>query len=53
MIKQLRAAVERANRRARHRRDYQTLLLLDERMLKDIGLRRDEPLARLFARRLG
>jgi uncharacterized protein YjiS (DUF1127 family) len=48
MMKQLKAAMDRANRRARHRREYRSLLRLDQRMLKDIGLERDEVHARLF-----
>lgn len=48
MMKQLKAALGRANRRARQRAEYQSLLLLDERMLKDIGLRRDDVHARLL-----
>jgi uncharacterized protein YjiS (DUF1127 family) len=53
MLKQLRAAVRRANEQARHRREYATLLELDDYMLRDIGLDRSDVHARLAGRHLG
>ena len=51
MLKQLKAAVSRASDHARHRRDYAALLDLDDHILRDIGIERDEVRARAARRR--
>ncbi len=46
MLQQLKSVVRGAAERARHRRDYQALLELEDHLLRDIGLPRDELRAR-------
>ena len=41
MIRTLSSAIRGASERARRRRDYATLLDYDDRMLDDIGIRRE------------
>ena len=53
MLKQLKDAVRRASDRARERREFATLLDLDDHLLKDIGIRRSDVRARLTGRDLG
>jgi len=42
MLTELRNAVRRSAEQARNRRAYRTLLELDDHLLRDIGLPRDE-----------
>lgn len=42
MLKNFRSAIRSAGERARHRRQYAALLELDDYLLRDIGVRRDE-----------
>jgi uncharacterized protein YjiS (DUF1127 family) len=53
MLKQLKTAVHRASEQARQRREYASLMNLDDRLLRDIGMERAEVRARLAGRRLG
>jgi uncharacterized protein YjiS (DUF1127 family) len=53
MLKQLKAAVGRVNTHARHRRDYAALLDLDDHILRDIGIDREEARTLAARRRLG
>jgi uncharacterized protein YjiS (DUF1127 family) len=53
MLKQLKVAVTRANERARERREFATLLDLDDHLLRDIGIQRSEVRARLRSGYLG
>jgi uncharacterized protein YjiS (DUF1127 family) len=48
MLRKFRAAIHASADRARHRQDFRTLLSLDEHILRDIGLPRDEIRARLL-----
>lgn len=50
MLQNLRGALRDAATRARHRREYQALLKLDDHLLQDIGLPRDEIHARVTGR---
>lgn len=50
MITTLAAAARRIRDRARQRRDYEALLSLDEHLLRDMGVRRGDVLARLGRR---
>jgi uncharacterized protein YjiS (DUF1127 family) len=50
MMKLLKSAVARANARARFRRDYQTLLEFDDRMLADVGLQRSQVRERVLSK---
>lgn len=47
MLKIARAALRRANQRTRNRRQYGRLRDLDDHLLRDIGLARDEIESRL------
>ena len=42
MIFQIRAALQRSQERARHRRSYKALLQLEDHFLRDIGLSRND-----------
>ena len=50
MLKQLKAAIGRSNEQARHRREYLAILDLEDFLLRDIGLERED-LRRLAGRR--
>ena len=50
MLQHLKGALHGAATRARHRREYQALLKLDDHLLQDIGLPRDEIRARVIGR---
>jgi uncharacterized protein YjiS (DUF1127 family) len=47
MFDRFRAAIRAAADRAHQRQDYRALLALDEHLLRDIGLPRDEIRARM------
>jgi uncharacterized protein YjiS (DUF1127 family) len=47
MLQNLRAAIRGASERARHRHEYAAMLNLDDHLLRDIGIRRDEIRARI------
>ena len=42
MLQQIKAAFRGSTERARHRRDYRALLQLEDHLLRDIGIPRDE-----------
>lgn len=52
MFQHVKAAIERQNERARHRRSYRALLELEEHFLRDIGVSRDEVRGRMYSDRL-
>ena len=47
MFMELKAARRRSQERERHRREYEAVLGMDEHLLRDIGLRREEARRRL------
>ncbi len=47
MLTQLKEAIRRSGERARHRRGYRALMRLDDHLLRDVGIPRDEIYARL------
>ena len=48
MLQQIAEAYRRSQERARHRREVRALLSLEDRILRDIGLHRDEVRARFY-----
>ncbi len=51
MMNHLKAAFQRSQERARHRRSYRALLELEDHFLQDIGLTRDEVRGRMSSDR--
>ncbi len=49
MLRDLRTALARRRKRERLRRQYMAALSLDDRLLRDAGIRRDEVLAHIDA----
>jgi uncharacterized protein YjiS (DUF1127 family) len=49
MLQHITEAFRRSQERARHRREVRALLALEDHILRDIGLRRDDVRARVRA----